>query len=843
MLTPRYYQDEAVFSLFNYFEHNAGNPVVAMPTGTGKSLVIALFLQRAFAMYPRTRIMMLTHVKELINQNAEELMKCWPTAPLGIYSAGLKQRDVILPIVFGGIASVCKNPEIFGHRDLVIIDECFSPDTEILTETGFIRFDELKEENVAQYDLDNSQISFIKPTAYIRKQATQGLLKVESNKNFNLLVTPGHEMIVNGKKIRADSVTKANYCKMPVAGFGIGLDAYLQSWEKFAICFQADGSIHKQNVNGSSIASFSFSKERKLKAFKDLMTETGFKYKHLDTRGAHLNVKARKRFMVYLPASIDKTIDKYFNLPSMNEIKAKAIIEYMNLWDGHVANKNTYLYTTTNKKMADFYQAIATIAGYRSNLTLVKDVRKETFNDCWRLFITKNISEVTTQSFEPTKIDYSGEVYCVSVPKGNIVTRRNGKVIITGNCHLLSPKTSSMYQIVLATLKLINPQLKIIGLSATPFRLKQGMITDDGLFTDVCYDCTQYDSFNRLIAEGFIAPLISKRTLTQIDVSNVGIVNGEFKQGELEKAVDKDEITYGAVKETCEQGYDRQSWLAFGAGISNVEHIASMFQSFGVSAIAVHSELGDKENDRRIADYKSGIYRCLVNMNKFTTGFNHPPIDLISDLQPTCSPGKHVQKAGRGTRPSPATGKINCLFLDFAGNTRRNGPINDPRIPGRPTGKGGGDVPIRICDCGAYNHAAARFCCNCGMEFIFETKIFRSASEEAILKSDAPIVEHYKITRVLYRLHEKRNQNGTLISPPSMKVSYFCGLQMFNEWICLEHNGLAGKRARDWWRQRHAEEPPATTHEALQRCSELRVPERIRIWANKKFPEVIGYEY
>lgn len=529
----RWYQDEAVFSVFDYFERGGtGNPIIAMPTGTGKSLVIAAFLKKVFDLWPRQRVIMLTHVKELIEQNAEELMKLWPTAPLGIFSAGLKQRDTMLPIIFGGIASVIKNPEIFGWRDLILIDEC----------------------------------------------------------------------------------------------------------------------------------------------------------------------------------------------------------------------------------------------------------------------------------------------------------------------HLLGPNDDTMYQKAIAALKTINPWIKVIGLSATPFRLRQGMLTDGGLFTDICYDITGPEAFNRLIAEGFISPLIPKRTLTQIDVSGVGLSNGDFRKGELEKAVDKDEITYGAVKETCEQGYDRQSWLTFGAGIANVEHIASMFQSFGVSAVAVHSDLASAENDRRIRDFKSGAVRCLVNMNKFTTGFNHPPIDLIADLQPTCSPGKHVQKGGRGTRPSPSTGKKNCLFLDFAGNTRRNGPINDPRIPNKP-GKGGGDVPVRICECGAYNHAAARFCCNCGKPFEFETKIFAEASEMPVLASDAPIVEYFNVQRVIYNRHEKKNREGTLISPPSMKVSYFCGLQMFSEWVCLEHPGMAGKRARDWWRQRHAEEPPATTHEALQRTRELKVPARIRVWTNKQYPTVLGYEY
>ena len=103
----RWYQEEAEYSIFDYFaKGNTGNPVVAMPTGTGKSVVIGNFVRRAFELWPTQRFMMLTHVKELISQNAEKLQAIWPTAPLGMYSAGLNRRDMGMPIVFGGVQSV-----------------------------------------------------------------------------------------------------------------------------------------------------------------------------------------------------------------------------------------------------------------------------------------------------------------------------------------------------------------------------------------------------------------------------------------------------------------------------------------------------------------------------------------------------------------------------------------------------------------------------------------------------------------------------------------------------------------------------------------------------------------
>ena len=90
---------------------------------TGKSILPAAFIYGIMRQWPQTRFLMVTHVKELIQQNAEELLKLWPTAPLGIYSAGLKQKDTAHPIIFGGVQSMIKHPDWFGHRDIAFVDE------------------------------------------------------------------------------------------------------------------------------------------------------------------------------------------------------------------------------------------------------------------------------------------------------------------------------------------------------------------------------------------------------------------------------------------------------------------------------------------------------------------------------------------------------------------------------------------------------------------------------------------------------------------------------------------------------------------------------------------------
>ena len=102
----RDYQQRSIDMLYSWIENNKGHPCVVMPTGSGKSHVIAALCKDALQTWPETRILMLTHVKELIEQNAEKMRLHWPGAPLGIYSASVGKRQLGEPITFAGIQSV-----------------------------------------------------------------------------------------------------------------------------------------------------------------------------------------------------------------------------------------------------------------------------------------------------------------------------------------------------------------------------------------------------------------------------------------------------------------------------------------------------------------------------------------------------------------------------------------------------------------------------------------------------------------------------------------------------------------------------------------------------------------
>jgi DNA repair protein RadD len=547
MLHLRYYQAEAVDGLFSYFQNNYGNPLVALPTGTGKAFVIAEFVRRAIGLYPSTRVLVATHVKELVAQNHAELLEIWPTAPAGIYSAGLKRKEAHHPITFCGIASIHKSLAYFGRVDLILIDEA----------------------------------------------------------------------------------------------------------------------------------------------------------------------------------------------------------------------------------------------------------------------------------------------------------------------HLISDKSETMYAKVIDELRAANPYLKVIGFTATPFRLGMGMLTEGKIFTDITTNYCTLDKFNELVDAGFISPLIPKRTDTELDVTGVGMTHGEYNIDELQNAVDKESITRAALEEAVRMGQGRRHWLVFTTGTRHADHTRDILISLGIPSVSVHSKLpgGDSERDRNIGLFKAGQVGAMVGVGVFTTGFNFRPIDFIIVLRPTMSPVLWVQLLGRGTRPSPETGKENCLVLDFAANTRKLGPINDPVIPRKKGKKQGSWVPFKICPvCNTYNHTRVLFCCYCKHEFpVTFAATTKAATDELIRrekKEEEPkpepkpaVITEFIVHRVEYAKHWSKD----LSKPPSLRVTYYCGNRTFNEWLCLEHpKGFAYRKAKDAWRLMAGSletDVPQSVDEALRYVNDLQPPTKVRILFQGKWPEVVGYEF
>lgn len=417
-------------------------------------------------------------------------------------------------------------------------------------------------------------------------------------------------------------------------------------------------------------------------------------------------------------------------------------------------------------------------------------------------------------------------------------------LMLVDEAHLIPRSSDTMYGRFLDRCREIVPDMRLLGLTATPYRLDSGRLDrgPDAMFDGVIYEANVRD----LIDDGYLSPLISKATLSEIDVSGVHVRGGEFVAGELERAAKVPTVVEAAVQELVTLGVDRRGWLAFCSGVEHALQVRDAIRLHGISCETVTGDTPAAERDSIIRRYKEKNIRCLTSVAVLTTGFNAPHVDLIAMMRPTLSTGLYVQMVGRGFRLAP--GKDNCLVLDFAGNVRRHGPVDAP-VPQR-SGDKRGDIQIepkvkpdsvqaKVCPgCKALLPLSALKCEDCNHEWPPPPARHEAKAEVVpILSTEKQETPWLEVTSVEASKHHK------LGMPPSLKLEYTCGYSRQAEWLCFEHQGGIRERAGIIWRQLGGDLPqPETIDEALERLGELRriTAVKIRTAPGERYPRVVA---
>lgn len=418
-------------------------------------------------------------------------------------------------------------------------------------------------------------------------------------------------------------------------------------------------------------------------------------------------------------------------------------------------------------------------------------------------------------------------------------------LVLIDEAHLVPNAGNGMYRRLLDDLRdLPGADMRVAGFSATPYRLDTGRL-DDG--DDRLFDQTVYSyGIGQGIADGFLSPLISKASASEIDVSSVQRRGGEFVAGSLEAAAMDDALIARAVDETIRFGEGRRSWLLFCSGVAHALQVRDVMRSRGVSAETVTGETPAADRDRIIRDFKAGRIRCLTNANVLTTGFDAPATDLVVMLRPTLSTGLYVQIVGRGTRL--ADGKENCLVLDFAGNIRRHGPVDAVSVGPSKSGKSDGKVEVgevraKECpNCESLVAINASTCKHCDFEWPRDEKPSHDAEADghaAILSSET--VRPQAVGVVDWRFRRWPGKDG---KADTVRVDYYAGLSLVSEWLCPEHGGYAAQKAVEWWRGHGGALPgPTSIDEMLERSDELTMPSGVYIKPDGQYQRVVGREF
>jgi len=356
-------------------------------------------------------------------------------------------------------------------------------------------------------------------------------------------------------------------------------------------------------------------------------------------------------------------------------------------------------------------------------------------------------------------------------------------LIIIDECHLVNNADSGVYREIIATLQSINEYIRVIGLTATPYRLGHGLITDKPAIFD---DIIKPVSIEELITQGYLSILRSKITSLKLSTEGVKKRGGEYIEAELQKAVNTDDQNLAVVKETIERAGDRKHWLFFCAGVAHAEQVAECLNNNGIISECVTGSTTAIKRASILSDFKKGRIKAVTNANVLTTGFDFPDIDLIVMMRPTMSPALYVQMAGRGLRPKSHTD--HCLILDYAGVIETHGPITNVVPP--TTGKKSdseGEAPVKICpECSELVHISVSICPACDYNFPPKEK------KDLVLRDDDILGIEGKTMGVRAWIWSKHVSKSSGIE--MLAVTYFGQLldPPVKEYLPINHAGTAG---------------------------------------------------
>ncbi|EKO3547123.1 DEAD/DEAH box helicase [Vibrio fluvialis] len=248
-------------------------------------------------------------------------------------------------------------------------------------------------------------------------------------------------------------------------------------------------------------------------------------------------------------------------------------------------------------------------------------------------------------------------------------------LLVIDECHRVPDDKSSSYQKVITHLLELNPGMKVLGLTATPYRLGMGWIyqyhtrglvrsEESRFFRDCIFELP----IRYLLDEGFLTParLIDAPVLSY-DFSQLKPANtGRYKESEMDLVIEQSKrATPQIVQQIIQLAADKQGVMVFAATVRHAQEILGLLPQ-GESDIVI-GDTPSPERDAIIQRFKQRDLKFLVNVSVLTTGFDAPHVDLIAILRPTESVSLYQQIVGRGLRLSP--GKTECLVLDYAGNT------------------------------------------------------------------------------------------------------------------------------------------------------------------------------
>ena len=247
-------------------------------------------------------------------------------------------------------------------------------------------------------------------------------------------------------------------------------------------------------------------------------------------------------------------------------------------------------------------------------------------------------------------------------------------LLVIDECHRVAEEGSTQYQDVIKKLRDRNPELCILGLTATPYRLGLGWIYEYSQLGEIKTDQKRF--FKQCVYELPLSYMIKNKYLTNpvkidipvtcYDFSELLDKDRQFSTVEVEEILKSQKrLTPFIINNIVDitEKFKRQGVMIFSSSVKHAEEIMTYLPKHDSRIVIGDTDM--TERNEIVEDFKRKKFRYLVNVSVLTTGFDAPHVDVIAILRPTESNSLYQQIIGRGLRLSPD--KKDCFVLDYAG--------------------------------------------------------------------------------------------------------------------------------------------------------------------------------
>lgn len=630
--------------------------ILQSPAGSGKTQM-GIALVKRFG----KKALWLTHTLDLLRQSKERAERYMDNRLIGTITEG--KVNIGSGITFATIQTMCKL-DLSRYRDfwdVIIVDECFKGDTEVLTDKGFLRFDALQgDEKIAQYTEDG-KIEFVEPISHIKRHHEGTLVKFTVKDGRDVYMTENHIQPLFYSRvntIKREPIGGVSLCygkNLIVSGEGTGNNSPLTPLERIAIASQADGTIQRICVDHISW-SIQLKKSRKIDRIRELAKQANIPFTEIKSRDGY------RRFMYQTPLTISKDLTTTFDT-NMGKNRAEDFIREICEWDGSTLGRYDYYYSSKVKKNAEFVSVIAFLGGYTSSLTVQHDGRSENYSDIYRVYgFKRNYKDV--QSCKKRYVPYSGDVYCVEVPSHMIIVRADGFAFVTGNCHRVAGTPTSMTQFY----KVLNnlAARHKIGLSATVHR-SDGMIEATyALLGHVVYTVPDEAVGDKIMKVG----ILPVGTGVEIDRSCLN-TDGTLNYTKLISYLCNCKIRNDAIR-ACIVSEFRHSCLILSDRLEHLEFLMNTLPDFmREKAVMVSGKMtskkGKADREKAIEDMRSGKKKYLFATYALAKeGLDIPRLERLFLTTPQKDYAVITQSIGRIARVFES--KADPIAYDFVDN-------------------------------------------------------------------------------------------------------------------------------------------------------------------------------